>query len=126
MVAQKSSTKRSNQRNFFYNPNRLPFAHDGSGQYLCIDYFPGPQGIAGQVVYIPMGEPEPMSVIAANFDDFLSFITKAIETDKIALMDDRADYEEEEQHFAEVYFYKTWKQDWTEIADRYSLDGKIG
>ena len=109
--------------NSFFSEKRLPFAHDGSGQYLSIDYNPGLKGKMGQIVYIPMGEPEPMSVIAGSFDEFIVFITDAINTGKLALADDREDYEEDEQHFAEIYFYETWKQDWTEIAEAYSPKG---
>ncbi len=105
--------------NSFFSAERLPFAHDGSGQFLCVDYNPGPKGKMGQIVYVPMGESEPISVIAGSFDEFVVFMTDAINTGKMALADDREDYEEDEQHFAEVYFYETWKQDWTEIAEAY-------
>ncbi|MEL6559404.1 MAG: SMI1/KNR4 family protein [Bacteroidota bacterium] len=103
----------------FFSAKRLPFAHDGSGQLLCIDYDPGPDGKMGQIVYVPMGEPEPLSVIAGSFHEFVEFITEAISSGNLALADDREDYEADEQHFAEVYFYQTWKQDWTEVAKAY-------
>jgi cell wall assembly regulator SMI1 len=104
----------------FFDTKRLPFAWDGSGQFLSIDYTPGPMGKIGQILYIPKGEPEPMSVIASDFSECITFITHSIQSERLALMDDRAEYEEDEQHFAEVNFYKTWNQDWTEIADAYT------
>ncbi|MBT32601.1 MAG: transcriptional regulator [Thalassobius sp.] len=103
----------------FFSNKRLPFAHDGSGQLLCIDYIPGEKGNEGQIIYLPTAEPEPMSVIASSFDSFIQFIIKALQSGSLALYDDRDDYEDDEQHFAEIYFYKQWKQDWTDIAVEY-------
>jgi len=107
-----------------FSPERLPFAHDGSGQLLSIDYIPGPKGISGQIIYNPMGDSAPMSVVASDFDDFISFITVAIESGELAVADTREEYYEDEKDNAEVYFYTTWRDDWVEIGDRYNL--KIG
>ncbi|GAA3523686.1 hypothetical protein GCM10022393_43210 [Aquimarina addita] len=59
-----------------YNPKRIPFATDESGQYLCIDYDPDTKGQYGQIIYLPCAEPEPISVIAKNFDEFLEFVMR--------------------------------------------------
>lgn len=40
-----------------YNTARIPFAHDGSGQYLCFDYAPDVNGRAGQIIYLPVVNP---------------------------------------------------------------------
>ncbi|MDY8137489.1 SMI1/KNR4 family protein [Aquimarina sp. 2201CG5-10] len=107
-----------------YNPKRIPFASDGSGQLLCIDFDPNTHGDKGQIIYLPCGEPEPTSVIAKNFDDYVEFIIKSIETERIVLVDEREDWDEEDWENAELYFEKTWKDDWTDVADEYNANMK--
>ncbi len=103
-----------------YNRNRIPFAHDGSGNYLCIDNFPNELGNKGQILYLPCGESEPLSVIFKDFDAFIIFLTSAVNTGKLALTDEREDFDEDEQEEAEICFYKTWSDDWTDIAGDYN------
>ncbi|MCO7223542.1 SMI1/KNR4 family protein [Pleionea sp. CnH1-48] len=115
-----------------YNPKRIPFASDESGQYLCIDFDPDVKGQDGQIIYLPTSEPEPVSVIAASFDDFLDFITAAIKNNQLSLYDEREDWDEddwEEWRVEEdgdlrqvtVYFERGWKDDWTDVAEQYNL-----
>jgi len=104
-----------------FSNRRIPFAHDGSGNFLCIDYIPNVNGKAGQIIYLPQGgESEPISVIADSFNDFLLFLTESIENESLKLVDEREDWDQEDWHMADLYFYKTWKNDWTDIAGNYN------
>lgn len=108
-------------KNELYSVKRIPFAHDGSGNLLCIDYDPNIEGKKGQILYLPCGDPEPVSVIADNFDEFLSFLIDAVTTEKLELTDERDEWDEEDWEKAEIYFDGTWRDDWTDIADEYNL-----
>lgn len=108
-------------KNELYSIKRVPFAHDGSGNFLCIDYDPNIDGKTGQILYLPAGDPEPISVIADNFDDFISFLIDSINNEKLELTDERDEWEDDEWEKAEIYFNRTWKNDWTDIADEYNL-----
>ncbi len=110
-------------RNILYSELRIPFAHDGSGQFLCIDFIPNHAGNMGQIIYLPCGEPEPICVIANNFEDFIEFLISSLQTGKLELIDERADYEEDEQELAidDIHFQENWKDDWTDIAQQRSL-----
>ena len=109
-----------------YSPRRIPFAHDdGSGQFLCVDYDPNTDGIKGQIIYLPCGEPEPISVIANNFDDYLDFLIDSILSERLYLVDDREDYDKEEWDRAEIYFETAWRDDWTDIAEEYNNKVKL-
>lgn len=114
-----------------YNPKRLPFASDQSGQYLCIDFDPDKNGKFGQVIYLPSAEPEPISVIANSFDEFLDFIISAINNNQLSVYDERDDWDEddwdewredenEDLRKVDVYFEKQWRDDWTDIAEDYN------
>ena len=107
-----------------YNPKRIPFASDGSGQLLCIDFDPNTEGEQGQIIYLPCAEPEPVSVIAKSFDDYIEFIINSVETERIHLIDEREDWDEEDWENAELYFEKSWRDDWTDIADEYNAKMK--
>ncbi len=108
-------------KNELYSVKRIPFAHDGSGNFLCIDYDPSVEGKNGQILYLPTGDPEPVSVIADNFDEFLSFLIDAVTTEKLKLTDERDEWDEEDWEKADIYFERTWRNDWTDIADEYNL-----
>ncbi|WP_428229666.1 SMI1/KNR4 family protein [Flavobacterium sp.] len=108
-------------KNELYSVKRIPFAHDGSGNFLCIDYDPNIQGKSGQILYLPAGDPEPISVIADDFDEFLCFLIDAVITERLKLTDERDEWDEEDWHQAEIYFHKSWRDDWTDIADEYNL-----
>lgn len=111
-------------KNILYSAKRVPFAHDGSGNFLCIDYDPASQGKSGQILYLPAGDPEPISVIADDFDTFLTFLIDAILSDKLMLIDERDEWDEEDWEKAEIYFENTWRDDWTDIANEYNLKHK--
>lgn len=107
-------------KNELYSVKRIPFGHDGSGNLLCIDYDPEIEGKNGQILYLPAGDPEPISVIADDFDEFLTFLIDAIISEKLELTDERDEWDEEDWEKAEIYFNKTWENDWTDIADEYN------
>lgn len=113
--------QKSKIKNELYSLKRIPFAHDGSGNFLCIDYDPNTEGKIGQILYLPAGDPEPISVIADDFDEFLSFLIDAVISERLKLTDERDEWEDEEWEKADIYFEKTWKNDWTDIADEYNL-----
>ncbi|MEZ0611683.1 SMI1/KNR4 family protein [Fibrella sp. WM1] len=105
---------------FYFNKKRVPFAHDHSGQYMCIDYEPGKEGRVGQIIYLPLGEPEPISVVANSFDDYLAFLISAIQSGRL-----KADvYDEPDDDYFEAYFVNYWRDDWTDIADEYNQKGR--
>ncbi|MBS7253886.1 SMI1/KNR4 family protein [Flavobacterium branchiicola] len=106
-------------KNTLYSVKRVPFGHDGSGNFLCIDFDPETEGLPGQILYLPTGDPEPISVIADNFDAFLLFLTEKIESEALKLTDEREDWDEEDWEMADIYFENTWKDDWTDIAEEY-------
>jgi cell wall assembly regulator SMI1 len=108
-------------KNILYSVKRIPFAHDGSGNFLCIDYDAGIKGENGQILYLPTGDPEPISVIANNFDQFLSFLIDVVITERLKLTDERDEWDKEDWEKAEIYFEHLWKDDWTDIADEYNL-----
>ena len=90
-------------KNILYSAKRLPFATDGSGQYLCIDYDPAEKGTYGQIIYLPCAEPEPVSVIADSFDDFVDFLIEEYKNDRFYIDDERTEWGEEE--------WTEWRQD---------------
>ncbi len=96
-----------------YQKERIPFADDGSGNFISIDYEPGIDGKEGQIIYLPLGEPEPMSVIFNNFDEYLKFLTNAI-------IDGKVQVEEYNDDGKKTFnFVKTWRDDWTDIAEQF-------
>jgi len=111
-------------KNELYSVKRIPFAYDGSGNLLCIDYDPNIEGKEGQILYLPCGDPEPVSVIADDFDEFLTFLIDAVISEKLELTDERDEWDEEDWEKAEIYFNKTWENDWTDVADEYNLRNK--
>ncbi|MBE8724728.1 SMI1/KNR4 family protein [Flavobacterium hungaricum] len=102
--------------NTLYSINRIPFAHDGSGNFLSIDLIPNSEGTLGQILYLPTGDPEPIAVIADSFDDFLVLIIEKLKSEKLILIDERDDWDEEDWFKAEIYFEKNWANDWSDIA----------
>lgn len=107
-------------KNTLYCPKRIPFAYDGSGNYLAIDFNPNSEGTLGQILYLPTGDPEPIAVISDSFDDFLVLIIEKLESEQLELIDERDDWDEEDWHMAEIYFQKTWENDWSDIAAEYN------
>lgn len=103
-----------------FSDKRIPFAHDGSGNYLCIDFLPNTAGRIGQIIYLPLGEDETISVIADSFKDFITFLINAIENERLKLIDEREDWDEQDWQMAELHFFSTWNDDWTDIADEYN------
>lgn len=97
---------------YHYQRNRISFA-GASGCFLCIDYSPGEKGKEGQIIYLPLSQPEPLSVVFNDFDEYLSFLTQAINEGKVKVSEDEND---DSVHY---YFEKTWRDDWTDIAANY-------
>lgn len=107
-------------KNTLYCPKRIPFAYDGSGNFLAIDFNPNSEGTLGQILYLPTGDPEPIAVIADSFDDFLALIIEKLETEMLELIDERDDWDEEDWHMAEIYFQQNWENDWSDITAEYN------
>ncbi|WP_343706506.1 SMI1/KNR4 family protein [Flavobacterium sp.] len=107
-------------KNTLYCSKRIPFAYDGSGNYLAIDFNPNSEGTLGQILYLPTGDPEPIAVIADSFDDFLALIIEKLESEQLELIDEREEWDEEDWHMAEIYFERTWENDWSDIAAEYN------
>ncbi len=118
-------------KNTLYNPKRIPFATDCSGQYLCIDYDPDENGVYGQIIYLPCGISDFASVIATNFDAYIDFLITAIHSNLLGFEDERVEWGEEDweewrtkknssMDLLHVYFYRNWKGDWTDLADAYN------
>lgn len=107
-------------KNTLYSPKRIPFAHDGSGNFLSIDFDPNIKGISGQILYLPTGDPEPIAVIADSFDDFLLLIIEKLDSEKLELIDERDDWDEEDWDKADIYFQNNWENDWSDIAAEYN------
>jgi cell wall assembly regulator SMI1 len=114
-------TQKDKIKNTLYSDKRIPFGHDGSGNFLCIDFDPETQGLPGQILYLPAGDPEPISVIADNFDDFLLFLIEKIESEELKLIDEREDWDVEDWEKADISFEKNWKDDWTDVAEEYNV-----
>lgn len=118
-------------KNILYSPKRLPFATDGSGQFLCIDFDPAENGIYGQIIYLPCAEPDPVSVIADSFDDFIDFLIDEYKNDKFTIFDERTEWDEEEwlewkeeqqnsYDAIEVVFEHHRRNDFTDVANEYN------
>ena len=103
-----------------YHRNRIPFAHDGSGNFLCIDFYPDIKGEIGQIIYLPTGNLDPVSVIFKNFEEFVEFLIEALESSLFTFRDERRDWSQEDWHMAEIYFYNTWRNDWVDLAESYN------
>lgn len=118
-----------------FNPKRLPFASDGAGQFLCIDFDPASDGREGQIIYLPTGESEPACVISNNFDEFLLFIIQAVESGTLKLVDERDEWDEDEWEEwreednsdlsdVDICFEKSWRDDWSDVANLYDSNNK--
>ncbi|MXO07490.1 SMI1/KNR4 family protein [Flavobacterium sp. HBTb2-11-1] len=112
--------------NVLYSTKRIPFAHDGSGNFLCLDFIPNTDGILGQVIYLPCGDPEPISVVSDSFDDFLNLMIRKIQSKKLKLVDEREDWDAEDWAKADIYFERTWNNDWSDIAEEYNSKDSFG
>ncbi len=98
---------------YHYQKDRIPFADDGSGNFISIDYEPNTEGKEGQIIYLPLSEPEPLSVIFNNFDEYLQFLTNAIIEGKVQIEEYNDDGKKTHN------FVKTWRDDWTDIAEQF-------
>lgn len=106
--------------NILYSAKRIPFAYDGSGNFLCIDFIPNAEGVLGQIIYLPCGDPEPVSVIADSFADFVNLMIGKIHSEKLKLVDEREDWDAKDWKKADIYFERTWSNDWSDIAEEYN------
>jgi cell wall assembly regulator SMI1 len=68
-----------------YSKDRVPFADDASGNFLCIDYDPAEGGKVGQIIYLPFGEPDPITAVANNFDEFLKLLINGIKNGTVTI-----------------------------------------
>ena len=91
-----------------YSKDRIPFADDASGNFLCIDYDPAEGGKVGQIIYLPFGEPDPITVVADNFDEFLELLTNGIKTGTITVEDN---YDNDNIHLSMNNW--TWYHGWS-------------
>ena len=87
-----------------YSLNRYPFASDGSGNFICLDYSPGPKGKIGQVVTIALGDSDPIDVLADSFTEYLIFLKHALVTGKLAFNDEREEDDDPEELAWKVNF----------------------
>lgn len=105
-----------------YDKGRIPFAHDGSGEFLAIDYFPDTLGNKGQIVYLGLGEDYPISVLFKDFDEFIDFLIECLENGKFYLENDGKKYSQVHEEILENTNFSPIreKDDWTDIADAYN------
>ncbi len=73
-----------------WNPGWIPFAADGSGNFIALDLAPGPKGTKGQIISCGRDEQE-MVVIADSLESFYSFILEQFQAG-------RCGYDQENQH----------------------------
>jgi cell wall assembly regulator SMI1 len=59
----------------------IPFAHSGGGDYLAIDFAPGPNGVPGQIINFGRNDPAHFQ-IATDFDSFLERLLRDYEMKK--------------------------------------------
>ena len=69
-----------------WNPLWFPVAHDGGGDYHCIDLDPGPSGIRGQVITV--GESDTQTVVAPSLPAWLQQITDEMEAGALHVDED--------------------------------------
>lgn len=87
----------------WFNRRWLPFARDSGGNYLALDFDPGPAGTAGQV--ITMGSEEStQSVIARSFEAFLLELTALVEAGNFLLANGKLQLKDPPlKHFLDRY-----------------------
>jgi cell wall assembly regulator SMI1 len=73
-----------------WNPGWIPFAADGSGNFIALDLAPGPKGTKGQIISCGRDEQE-MVVIANSLESFYSFILDQFQAGRCV-------YDQENQH----------------------------
>lgn len=81
----------------YFHPDWLPIAYDGGGNYIGIDYSPGPNGILGQIINFGRDEEE-LFVISNSFEELLQLLIQQFEHGNCRVVD------EDELHVA-------WKDD---------------
>ena len=69
-----------------FDPKRVPFISDESGNYIGIDFNPGVNGIIGQIINYGTDEYE-MKVLANTFEDFIDGLKRIKIKDNIYVMD---------------------------------------
>ncbi len=118
-------------KNTLYNSKRIPFATDASGQFLCVDCDPDENGTYGQIIYLPCAEPEPVSVIAKDFDEYIDILIDKLKNDDSCIYDERSEWEdddweewreEENSDYSrvEISFHYKKRNDWKDFADAYN------
>lgn len=92
---------------FVYSKNRVPFASDGSGNFLCFDFEPAEEGMIGQIIYLPLGEPDPLTAVANDFEALLQLLIDGIKTGTVSIEDD---YSSDNLHLDTSW---TWYYGWS-------------
>lgn len=69
-----------------YTSKRIPFITDASGNFIGIDFKPGPKGIKGQIINFGRDE-DTMYVLSNSFKDFIEGISKLPDSGNIYITD---------------------------------------
>ena len=93
-----------------YHPAWVSFADDDGGNFLAIDFAPGPKGTVGQIINFGTDD-WTMYVLAESFDHLLEIIEREIDAD---LLVPEELYAEDEGEYEPEYLY--WKSDYDNIA----------
>lgn len=69
----------SSIRDDWWNPNWIPFTHDGHGNHLCLDLAPTENGISGQIISVYHDSPE-RELISNSFKDWFGGLAQEYES----------------------------------------------
>jgi len=84
----------------YANTKWLPLIGDWSGNFIGLDFDPGPKGHKGQVINFGRDE-EDKYVFADSLDEFLLLLGKLLDTPKVTVSDD-GDYSYDNVHFIDA------------------------
>lgn len=94
----------------YVDPNWLPFVADGAGNFIALDYNPGPNGKVGQVISFGADEIELLQ-LAPSFPEFLELMRGLLQHPQVK-------YDPEKPRFAlPVYFVDAVKKLHKTIAE---------
>jgi len=105
-----------------YHQNRFPFAHDGSGNFLCMDYYPNIKGKMGQIIFLSTVEEKKITEVADSFECLINRLTECVRGGNIAIVDERSKWSKEDWHMAEVYFQNNWQDNWETLSNGYQCE----
>lgn len=75
----------------YVDQNWVPFAHDGAGNFIALDFAPGPNGKQGQVISFGADEIE-MLQLAENFPKFLQLMHALVGHNQVTYEEDTGRY----------------------------------